>query len=80
MIFFPAVVGLFPGPPPWSTCHCYHSDADGVMITTMMAMIAMMTVIAMVVTLVMMMMIFFRWPRMDLHLVICKQSLDEAVP
>ena len=59
LIFLPAVVGLFPGPPPWSTCHYHHHGGDDVMMTMvmMMAMVAMMAMR-------MMMMQFFPWPRM----------------
>ena len=36
LIFLPAVVGLFPGPPPWSTCHYHQHDTDDVIITMVM--------------------------------------------
>ena len=42
LIFLPAVVGLFPGPPPWSTCHQH----DVMMMVMMMANMAMMMVMA----------------------------------
>ena len=66
LIFLPAVVGLFPGPPPWSTCQCHHDGGDDVIMTMVATGNGEDGDDG--------------GDGEDWHLVVSKESLDEAVP